>query len=198
MEVLATIKNITTSPSKVRLVAGLIRKMPVEKALNQLPFVKKGSKDEILNLLKSAVSNAENNFGLEKDNLYVKAVLVNEAPTLHRWRARAFGRAGAIRKRRSHVSIILDEIVPKGPKMKEENNLEVPQIVAAPEGEVLKEKVSTDNVPVKGAGENHESAMNKAFDGGNLGKHDADDKPRSEAKSATGFAKKVFRRKSGQ
>jgi len=110
MEVTAKLRYLRTSPRKVRLVIDVIRGMRVEEAEYQLGFLNKGATRPILKLLKSAVANAENNFELEKDNLFIKKIFVDQGPTLKRWKARAFGRAGEIRKRSSHVTIILDEI----------------------------------------------------------------------------------------
>jgi len=62
--------------------------------------------------LKSAEANSENNFGLDRDNLFVKTILVDEGPMLKRFRARARGRPGPILKRMSHITIVLDEYEP--------------------------------------------------------------------------------------
>ncbi len=196
MEISAKAKNIRMSPSKVRLVVNLVRKMTVEKALAQLPFVKKAAKVPVLALLKSAVANAENNFSVESSNLYIKEIFVGEGNTLHRWRARAFGRAAAIRKRGSQVTIVLDEIVPKEPKERKQSELEAPKMVNAPEGAAPAAALPVEVASEKGAGK-EKSGKEKAFEGDKAGKHDAADKPHRESKGAGGFAKKVFRRKTG-
>jgi large subunit ribosomal protein L22 len=98
------------SPRKVKLVADLIRGSSVKNAEVQLRFAKKMASVPVAKLLKSAVANAENNFSLKKENLFVKTIYANEGPMLKRWRARAFGRAGSILKRMCHVTIVLDEI----------------------------------------------------------------------------------------
>jgi large subunit ribosomal protein L22 len=110
MEVKASLKYLRTSPRKVRLVTDLIKGLPVKNAEDQLAHFSKKSSLPVLKLLKSAIANAENNFQLDKSNLYIKIARVDEGPALKRWRARARGSAYTIKKRTSHVFIILDEI----------------------------------------------------------------------------------------
>lgn len=110
MEVKAKLRFLKISPRKVRLVVDMIRGLPVNQALDQLSFLNKGSALPISKLLKSAMANAEHNNKLDKDNLFIKKITVDEGPTLKRWRPRAFGRAGMIRKRASHVTLVLDEL----------------------------------------------------------------------------------------
>lgn len=107
MEVKAKVKNIRISPKKVRLVADLIRGKHVNFALQQLMFSPKKSSTPIEKLLKSAIANAEHNFNLDQEDLYVKEITVDEGMTLKRWMPRAFGRATTIRKRSSHINIVL-------------------------------------------------------------------------------------------
>jgi len=118
MEVTARLKYLRKSPPKVRLVVDMIRGLTAEAAEHQLTFLNKGATDPILKLLKSAVANAENNFELKKDNLFIKKITVDQGPTLKRWKARAFGRASEIRKRSSHITIVLDELKETKPKKK--------------------------------------------------------------------------------
>jgi large subunit ribosomal protein L22 len=112
MEVKASLKYLRMSPRKTRLVAKVLKGMPALEAEAQLQYNKQRSSDPILKLLRSAIRNAENNFHLEKDNLFVKLVRVDEGPALKRWRPRARGAAYTIKKRTSHIYITLDEIVP--------------------------------------------------------------------------------------
>lgn len=109
MEVKAKARYIRMSPRKVRLVVDVIRGMKVKEARTQLQFMKKAAAEPVLKLLNSAVANAEHNFNLNADNLFVKAVAADDGPTLGRWRARAFGRAAPIRKRMTHISIVLED-----------------------------------------------------------------------------------------
>ncbi len=110
MEVRAVAKFVRISPRKVRLVMDGIRGKKVEEALNMLSFSPQKGARLLKKLLDSAVANASENSGLDVDALYVMRVYANEGPTLKRWRPRAQGRATRIRKRTSHLTIILDEI----------------------------------------------------------------------------------------
>ena len=112
MEVKAFARYIRMSPRKVRLVADHIRGISVTEAENRLSVSSKWAKDPVFKLLQSAVANAVHNFKLDKAKLSVKTIYVDGGPTLKRFRPRAFGRAAAIRKRTSHIGIILtDEAV---------------------------------------------------------------------------------------
>lgn len=114
MEVKAKARFIRMSPRKVRLVIDVIRGLSVDQALTQLTFMKKHAALPVKKLLDSAIANAENNFKLKRETLYVKMIVADGGPTLHRWTPKAHGRAGAIRKRTSHISIVLDEREPRG------------------------------------------------------------------------------------
>jgi len=105
----AILKNYRQSPRKVRLVADLIRGRGVKEAGYMLSFSTKRAAKQISKLLKSAIANAKENFDKEDGKLYVKEIRVDDGPTLHRWRPRARGSAFAIKKRSSHVKIVLDE-----------------------------------------------------------------------------------------
>lgn len=72
-------------------------------------FTPKAASEPVLKLLNSALANAENNLGLSTDTLYVAEVFANQGPTLKRFRPRAQGRASRIRKRTSHITVILDQ-----------------------------------------------------------------------------------------
>jgi len=109
MQVKANLKYLRISPRKVRLVASSIKGLNIKEAKSQLGVLIKRSCDPIEKLLDSAVANAVHNFNLQKDNLYISNILVNEGPSLKRWMPRAMGRAAQILKRTSHVTIILDE-----------------------------------------------------------------------------------------
>ncbi len=109
METVAVAKYIRMSPQKIRLVADLIRGKKVEDALNLLSFTPKASAPLISKLLKSAVANAGQKKGVDVDTLIVKSILVDEGPTMKRFRARAMGRGTSILKRSSHLKIIVEE-----------------------------------------------------------------------------------------
>jgi len=110
MPVTAKLRNLRIAPRKVRMVADLIRRKPVVEAENILKFTVKRAAPVILKLLNSAVANAKNNFKMEKDNLYIQRILVDEGPKMKRWLPRARGKADEIQKKTSHITIILDEI----------------------------------------------------------------------------------------
>ena len=106
-ETRASLRHLRTSPTKVREVLGLIRGREVDDARERLRFSTRGPASEVLKLLDSAVANAENNQSLPEDELFVVRAYADEGPTLKRWRPRARGRGTRIRKRTSHVTIVL-------------------------------------------------------------------------------------------
>jgi len=112
MQVIAQLNNLRIAPRKVRLAAMILRGMPVERAEAQLKFRVKRSAGPLAKLLKSAVSNAEKNFGLVKENLFIKELTVNEGVKIKRFMPRAMGQAGMIQKKSSRVKIVLEEKVP--------------------------------------------------------------------------------------
>jgi len=118
MEVTAKLKFIRVSPKKVRLPAGLIRGLDVEKALMQLQFSKKNAALSLSKLLKSAIANAEENEDLKRNNLFVKEITVDGGPSLKRWMPKAMGRATPLVKRSSHITVVLAERVPTVSKKK--------------------------------------------------------------------------------
>lgn len=109
MEARAIAKYIRISPLKVNYIAREIRGKNVDEALAILKFTPKRGAKELEKVLKSAIANAENNFDLDKDNLYVKEAYANDGPTMKRWRPRSQGRAYPILKRSSHIGIVVEE-----------------------------------------------------------------------------------------
>jgi len=118
MQIVARLNYLRIAPRKVRLVADLIRGKSVEEAETILNFAVKKAAQPLLKLLKSAISNAKNNFQIETPNLFVAKITVDEGPKYKRWRARARGRASEIQKKTSHVTLWLDEFVKKATKVK--------------------------------------------------------------------------------
>jgi len=102
--------GVRISPRKARLVTDHIRGRSVPEARTVLAFTTRAAAREIEKVLKSAVSNAEANHGMRGDDLYVAATFVDEGPTIKRWRARARGRASAIKKRTCHITIKVAEL----------------------------------------------------------------------------------------
>ncbi|OJU12562.1 MAG: 50S ribosomal protein L22 [Clostridiales bacterium 43-6] len=109
MEARASIKHARISPRKVQIVLDLIRNQPTDKAMAILRFTPKAACEYLEKLLKSAISNAENNHHMDINNLYVAECLVGPGPTLKRIRPRAHGRAFQILKRTSHITLVLKE-----------------------------------------------------------------------------------------
>lgn len=108
MTVIAKLNNLKIAPRKVRLVADLIRGKKVVDALNQLEFLVKGSAEPMKKLLNQAVANAENNFKLKGEDLYISKIIVDGGVTLKRWLPRSRGRADQILKESSHITLELD------------------------------------------------------------------------------------------
>jgi len=108
MEVRAAGKYIRVSPFKAQKVAALIRGKPVQEAMNILTLTPKKSCGIMKDILQSAIANAKNQHGLIEENLFVKFAQVDKGPTLKRIKPRARGRADLIRKRTSHITIVLD------------------------------------------------------------------------------------------
>ena len=105
----AVARYIRISSSKVRVVVDLIRGKSVREAKAILLYTPKAASEPVLKLLNSAIANAENNLDIPADTLYVAEVFANQGPTLKRFRPRARGSAARIRKRTSHITIILDQ-----------------------------------------------------------------------------------------
>ncbi len=109
MEARAVAKYIRISPYKARLVVDLIRGKPVSEALSILTFTPKKAAKLVKKVLESAIANAEHNYQMDPDRLYVKRAFVDEGPRLKRIWPRAFGRASRILKRTSHITIVVEE-----------------------------------------------------------------------------------------
>ena len=102
-------KSLKTSPQKANLVLSIIRGKKAEVALNLLSFSKKRISEQVSKILKSAISNAENNHQLDIDKLYVKEASVGKSMVMKRFRPRARGRSGKILKPFSRVRILVEE-----------------------------------------------------------------------------------------
>ena len=109
MEVKVQLRHLRVAPRKVRLVANLVRGMSAVQAEQQLSFTNKISALPILKLLRSGMANAEQQYKLDKSKLFLKMISVSDGVTLKRWQPKAMGRATPIRKRASHVVIVLSD-----------------------------------------------------------------------------------------
>ena len=107
MKVHAKAKFIRQSPYKVRRVLDLVRGLPVDDARDVLDYTNRRAAPTIRKVLDSAVANAEHNFALDPEELFIAEAFADEGPTLKRWRPRARGRATRIRKRTSHITIVV-------------------------------------------------------------------------------------------
>lgn len=105
----ATLKYARISSRKVKIVADLIRGKNVDEALAIVKFTPKASSEVIEKLLKSAIANAENNNNMSHSKLFISEIYANQGPTLRRIRPAAKGSAVRIRKRTSHITIVLKE-----------------------------------------------------------------------------------------
>ncbi|MDP3763632.1 MAG: 50S ribosomal protein L22 [bacterium] len=107
-EVKAFARYIHVSPRKLRLVADLIRRTPVDAALEQLRFSSKNAALPLTKVINSAVANALHNFNLNKEDLFIKSLTIDGGPVLRKYVPRAQGRAFVNRKRTSHINLILE------------------------------------------------------------------------------------------
>ena len=106
-QVKAVAKYVRVSPWKARQMTELIKGEHVAEATRILQFAGKAAAEPVGKVLKSAIANAENNEGLDPDELWVANAFVDEGPTLKRWQPRALGRAYRIRKRTSHITVVV-------------------------------------------------------------------------------------------
>ncbi len=172
MEIKASLNQLRMSPRKVRLVSDLVRTLPVDKAINQLRFANKLAAAPLQKLIESAIANANNLYGISRDNLMIKSLYVDEGNTLKRWMPRAHGRATTLRKRSCHIHVTLAEINDSGPKTKKTSKIEAPIKLETIADEAKKSTKKTE-------GKNKEAAK------------------KEETKGGKGFTKKVFNRKVG-
>ena len=109
MEARAQLKYARISPRKMTILLDLIRKQPVDKAKAILKHTPKAGCEHLIKLLDSAKANAENNYNMDVTKLYVAECFVCQGPILKRIRPRAQGRAYAVQKKTSHVTLVLKE-----------------------------------------------------------------------------------------
>ncbi|MBC7075277.1 MAG: 50S ribosomal protein L22 [Syntrophomonadaceae bacterium] len=109
MEARAVARYLRVSPYKARQVADLIRGKDVDEAIAILRYIRKKSAPLISKVVKSAVANAEHNYDMDADELFISEIYVDEGPTLKRMRPRAYGRADIRRHRTSHITVVLRE-----------------------------------------------------------------------------------------
>ncbi|MFD0944139.1 50S ribosomal protein L22 [Savagea faecisuis] len=105
----ATAQTVRIAPRKVRLVVDLIRGKKVGEAIAILQLTPRAASPVVEKLLKSAIANAEHNYEMNAEDLFVSEVFVDEGPTMKRFRPRAQGRASGINKRTSHITLVVSE-----------------------------------------------------------------------------------------
>ena len=154
MDVTSTYKFARISARKARDVAREIQGLPVSEALDILNFTPRKGAELFGKTLKTALADAENNFELAIDGLYIKSAIVGEGPTFKRFKARARGSASAIMKRTSHITVVLsdDEVVEKAEKKaKAPKKAEKKAKKAAPKAEKVDESVDVayDSAPAE-------------------------------------------------
>jgi large subunit ribosomal protein L22 len=109
MESKASLSNARVGAQKARLVVDIVRGKDVSEAIKTLTFLNKKTAGLVKKLIESAVANADYKKTVDLDKLYVKSIWVDQGPVLKRWRPRAQGRAYGIRKKTSHINVVLDE-----------------------------------------------------------------------------------------
>ncbi len=109
IEIHATAKQVRMTPRKVRLVAAAVKGKPLTEAVSLLRFMPQRASRAVLKVVKSAAANAENNFDMDPNELYVVRVVADPGRTLRRYRAKARGRAGPLRKYLSHITVVVKE-----------------------------------------------------------------------------------------
>lgn len=189
MKITATLKNLRIAPRKVRLVTDSIVQMDSEAALVHLKHLTKRSGTPVEKLLQSALANAENNFGLDKSNMYISSILVGEGPRLKRWLPRAQGRATLILKRTTNIVMELDERVEgKNRKTKEQMVKERKQREAARAKREKEDAAKTEKEEKDATAADNKEKSSK--------KPDILKKETVNMNQENGFLKKVFQRKS--
>ena len=180
MKVSAKLNNLRIAPRKVRLVADSIRNCDVNSALINLSNLVKKSSSPVEKLLKSAIANAENNYGLDRNNLYVYDIQVGSGSTLKRWLPRAYGRATTILKKSSGISLVLEETI-EGKNRKTKDQLDKERKTREEEQKKMQKEIVEERVS-----EVQKAATPSAA-------KIIEERKSSENK---GWAKRIFRRKS--
>jgi large subunit ribosomal protein L22 len=109
MQATAILRGVRLSPQKARLVVDVVRGKPVDLALAMLRNMPQKAAVEVARIIKSAAANAENNLQMSPEDLVVKTIFVDEGPAMKRMRPRARGRANIIKRRTSHITVIVDD-----------------------------------------------------------------------------------------
>lgn len=192
MQVKAKLNNLRISPRKVRLVADLVRGLDVAEAINQIEASYKRGSLPMKKLIESALSNGENNLGIDRGNMYISSILVDAGPSLKRWMPKAYGRASQILKRTTQIEVILKERV-EGQGRKSQAELEEAR------KKRMEDKLKKEKVIRKEAEEKETSAKGKKTGAkvSEKNKEKTAEKGKAfEEKKGKGWASRIFRRKS--
>lgn len=109
MKARAEAKYMRVSPRKMKPIADMVRGMNVKEAQAVLKFTPRKGAEIFLKVLNSAVANAENNHDMDVENLYIAEIYANQGPVMKRWKAGSMGRANPIKRRTSHVGVVVAE-----------------------------------------------------------------------------------------
>jgi large subunit ribosomal protein L22 len=109
MEVRASAQRVRISPRKARLVVDLVRGMKVSEAIEIMRFLPNKAALDVEKLLRSVSANAENNYDLDPDDLWIKAIYADDAPQMRRFKPKARGRVGKIIRRSTHITVVAEE-----------------------------------------------------------------------------------------
>ncbi|MBA3642525.1 MAG: 50S ribosomal protein L22 [Chloroflexia bacterium] len=109
MEVRASVKNVRVSPRKARLVVDTVRGKRVSEAIAIAHFLPQKTAVDLERLLKSVAANAENNYDLNPEDLWVKAIYADDGPSYRRFKAKARGRVGRIQRRNCHITVVAED-----------------------------------------------------------------------------------------
>lgn len=185
MRVNAKLNKIRIAPRKIKLVTDFIEGLDVADALDQLNATVKTGVRPIEKLLLSAIGNGENNFGIDRDNMFVYKINVGAGPALKRWMPKAFGRAGRILKRTSQIELILEERVEgKGRKTKDQMEKEKKA------REAKKKKIEKEAKEKSDQEEKENKKSEPSFE------KTTESKEIKKAEKRGGLASRIFRRKS--
>jgi large subunit ribosomal protein L22 len=187
MRVSAKLNKIRIAPRKIKLIADFIEGLDVAEALNQLNATVKTGVREIEKLLLSAISNGENSFGINRDNMYVYKISVGSGPTLKRWMPKAFGRAGRILKRTSQIELILEERI-EGKGRKSKDQMEKEKADRAAEKKRIEKEVKEKK--------EQEKKLILTGDGGRSARRGEEIEKEKKVEKKGGLTSRIFRRKS--
>lgn len=149
MEIRAKAKYLKISAQKVRLLTGQFKNKKPNEVLDILKNMPQKSAGLIIKVIKSAMSNAENNYNLKKDDLILSNIIIEEGPSYKRMKPRARGGRDIVKKRTSHITVILTSPEEEKPKIKKEIVKEKPQKVEKAEMKSVKKVSKTDKKSVK-------------------------------------------------